>query len=178
MEPDWKLIGKNISNYIDNETFLSTRNPTDICNVLDNSKLLPQEFTTLFTNLSKYHGKSDMIMMLGHAHTSELVTQAEVDKISETISSILGISLLDTVFSFTKNKTQEQNSNSQIQNKEELRNFYVYFAKEKQLDFKDISMNTTIEAFKLLLQNKSGVPVKNQLLYKCHKPVPNSGTLK
>ncbi|EAY18018.1 Ubiquitin family protein [Trichomonas vaginalis G3] len=178
MEPDWKAISKNISKYIDNETFLSARKPIEICSILDNAKLSPNEFTILFTNLSKYHGKSDMLMMLGRARTSELATQEEVDKISRTISSVLGVSLLDKVFTFSQNNAQSKNSNSQNSIKEEFSNITVTMAHQKCYVFEKISLNTTIENFKLKIQNILGIPVNNQLLYACNAPISSSGTLK
>ncbi|EAX95415.1 hypothetical protein TVAG_461890 [Trichomonas vaginalis G3] len=114
MEPDWKEIARNISDYVDNDTFLSARSPQQIAKILSYAKLSPCEFATLFTNLSNYHGKADILMMLSRTRLKDFNSQEEASEISDTISSILGIQILDSLFSFYQNKLQQEISETKI----------------------------------------------------------------
>ncbi|KAI5524118.1 cellular macromolecule catabolic process, partial [Trichomonas vaginalis G3] len=144
MEPDWKEIARNISDYVDNDTFLSARSPQQIAKILSYAKLSPCEFATLFTNLSNYHGKADILMMLSRTRLKDFNSQEEASEISDTISSILGIQILDSLFSFYQNKLQQEISETKNHTSQspvpEYANIDVLLSSGKRWTFENIDL--------------------------------------
>ncbi|EAX96604.1 Ubiquitin family protein [Trichomonas vaginalis G3] len=174
MEPNWKEIARNISGYADNDTFLSARSPQQIAKILSYAKLSPCEFATLFTNLSNYHGKADILMMLSRARLKDFNSQEEASEISETISSILGIQILDSLFSFYQNKLQRDISeitNHKSQNSIPRLNLAnaitIKTQTGKEIVFLNIDLNSKVGYLKDMIKEKEGIcPDQQRLIFK------------
>ena len=93
---------KNTNKYIDNECFLKRLKAYQVCKLLDKITLTSSQYSTLFFNLSKYFGKIDLLMILSHAHTTEFKNKSDAKEVSDTISSVLGINTLQSLFSYFK----------------------------------------------------------------------------
>ncbi|EAY14896.1 Ubiquitin family protein [Trichomonas vaginalis G3] len=173
MEPDWKELARNISDYVDNDTFLSTRSPQQIAKILNYAKLSSSEFATLFTNLSNYHGKADILIMLSRAHLKDFNSQEEAIEISTTITSILGIQILDSLFSFYQSKLQREipqikNDKSQSSVPEYIR-IYVDTPNGNRL-FENIDLNIRVEVFRSLVLKKIDKSIKYiDIYYLCQR---------
>ncbi|EAY18672.1 Ubiquitin family protein [Trichomonas vaginalis G3] len=154
MEPSWRAIAGNISNYVDDDTFLSSRSPQQIAKVLSHAQLTPCEFATLFTNLSNHHGKAEILMMLSRAHLKEFTTQEEAAEISETISSILGIHVLDSLFSFYQNRIHANSANA----------ISIKDLHGKVTIIENVDLNWRTEDLKTVIQQKTGQPPDLQRL--------------
>ncbi|EAX96599.1 Ubiquitin family protein [Trichomonas vaginalis G3] len=182
MEPDWKEIARNISDYVDNDTFLSARSPQQIAKILSYAKLSPCEFATLFTNLSNYHGKADILMMLSRARLKDFNSQEEASEISETITSILGIQILDSLFSFYQNKLQQEISETKNHTSQspvpEYANIDVLLSSGKRWRFDDIDLNTSVENFKSIVHEKTDIPIENLGMISAGQLMRNDHTLK
>ena len=116
MQQNWKEIGENISEYIDDDEFLSERKPLEICKILNYATLTACQFSNLFKNLAEYHGRDDMFKMISRARTVDFKTQDEVEEVEETFTSVLGIPSLNKVFSFYKNIPHDEKAVHLIKN--------------------------------------------------------------
>ncbi|EAY15121.1 Ubiquitin family protein [Trichomonas vaginalis G3] len=174
MELDWEEIGADISKYMDNDEFLAARTPQQMCKILNNAKLSPCEFTTLFTNLSRYHGKANMLMMLLCARTNEFTTKEQAIEVSDTISSVLGIRLLDSVFSVFKNNLSQTDVRVLPQENEKPRihhypcirkgRLYVKTLTGLHIVITDFDLNNKVEDLKNSIQDREGIPPDQQRL--------------
>ncbi|EAY05910.1 Ubiquitin family protein [Trichomonas vaginalis G3] len=166
MEPNWKEIGENIGKYVDDEQFLSKTKPQDICKALSYAKLTCCQFSTLFTNLSRFYGKQDMLTMLIRARTDSLKTREELYEVSETISSVLGIHVLNKILAFslsnrtapTSPRTQTAPANPDIANQ-----IFVQ-SRDKRYEFKHVNTNIPVKQLKKMIFDIDGIAIDQQRL--------------
>lgn len=166
MEPNWKEIGENIGKYVDDEQFLSKTKPQDICKALSYAKLTSYQFSTLFTNLSRFYGKQDMLTMLIRARTDSLKTREELYEVSETISSVLGIHVLNKILAFSlSNRTAPTSPGTQTAPANpDIANQIFVQSRDKRYEFKHVNTNIPVKQLKKMIFDKDGIAIDQQRL--------------
>lgn len=166
MEPNWKEIGENIGKYVDDEQFLSKTKPQDICKALSYAKLTSCQFSTLFTNLSRFYGKQDMLTMLIRARTNSLKTREELYEVSETISSVLGIHVLNKILAFSlSNRTAPTSPGTQTAPANpDIANQIFVQSRDKRYEFKHVNTNIPVKQLKKMIFDKDGIAIDQQRL--------------
>ena len=166
MEPNWKEIGENIGKYVDDEQFLSKTKPQDICKALSYAKLTSCQFSTLFTNLSRFYGKQDMLTMLIRARTDSLKTREELYEVSETISSVLGIHVLNKILAFSlSNRTAPTSPGTQTAPANpDIANQIFVQSRDKRYEFKNVNTNIPVKQLKKMIFDLDGIAIDQQRL--------------
>lgn len=138
MSASLKEIGLNLKSYVDDQKFIEESSPEQICQALDYAKLSPEDFSTLFNNLSyKHTNKSVFLQMLSHAKIASVRNEEQAQEVANTISQALGISAIKQLGQFIADHPEfkEGQPHSQVE----------YIPKRTESDSPDIDSDSDPE---------------------------------
>lgn len=165
MTANFRQLGKDISKYVNDETFVEKKSSQEICRTLDYATLSTKDFSTLFSNLSYNHRETDLLQMLRHTKLQNISSPNDAQDILRTISNIFNIDILDNLSKYILSQQKLQVKRDQIDQNLLQNQMCIYV---KTLTGKHITIQIPRDAstldLKYAVQASQGIPPDQQTL--------------